>query len=293
MQTWSDPAVTQEYMDYLSGKGGHSPSKDGPSVIIGGEGRIGSLLASGGDGQDLLLRRGQKIPADASGPVYICTRADELEEIISGCPEEKKEDLVFMQNGMLEPLLRKHGLSTNTRANLYFAVPKKGARPIDGITASNPEGLTSVTGKWADAFAQRLEKLDLTCSVLFERDFRRGQLEKLIWICVFNLIGAVHGGITMGQVADKHQNEVDELVTELGTMLRFTLAVGMMNGTEKRLADYARSVKDFPTALKEFKWRNGYFYDFSQLAKKNGLDDYTPMHTGYLEDGKAMGIIDW
>ncbi|CAN8070932.1 unnamed protein product [Agarophyton chilense] len=90
-----------------------------------------------------------------------------------------------------------------------------------------------------------------------------------------------------------HVNEVTEMSIELSIMIRFTLTVGMMSDIEKRLIAYAKSVKDFPTALKEFKWRNGFFYDYSMLAKKNGLSDPTPMHTGYLEDGKKMGIIDW
>jgi hypothetical protein len=293
MQTWSDPAVTREYMDFLSGKAGRAPTKDGPCVIIGASGRIGGMLSEAGNAEDVIVARGEKIPPDAPGPVYVCTRADALEDIIVNCPDEKREDLVFMQNGMLEPLLRRHNVHENTRVNLYLAVSSVGAKPIDGVTASNPEGLTSVTGKWADAFAERLGKLDLSCKILFERDFRRGQLEKLIWISAFNLVGAVHGGVSMGQVAEKHRGEIDELVAELGTMIRFTLAVGMMSDVEKRLCDYARTVASFPTALKEFQWRNGWFYNYSCLAKKNGIRDYTPMHTGYLEDGKKMGVIDW
>jgi hypothetical protein len=35
------------------------------------------------------------------------------------------------------------------------------------------------------------------------------------------------------------------------------------------------------------------FYRYSLLARKVGIKDYTPMHTGYLEDGKRMGVIDW
>jgi hypothetical protein len=280
-------------MDFLSGKGGRVPTKDGPCVIVGGSGRIGRMLSNAGTADDVIVGRGDRIPPDAPGPVYVCTRADDLEDIIMDCPEEKKEDLVFMQNGMLEPLLRRHNVHENTRANLYLAVSSHGAEPIDGVTPSNPEGLTSVTGKWADAFAERLEKLDLSCKISFERDFRRGQLEKLIWISAFNLVGAVHGGVTMGQVADKHRDEINDLVAEMGTMIRFTLAVGMMSDIDKRLCDYARSVASFPTALKEFQWRNGWFYNYSRLAKKNGIKDYTPMHTGYLEDGKRMGISEW
>jgi hypothetical protein len=49
---------------------------------------------------------------------------------------------------------------------IYFAISKKGENPIDGITDTNPEGLTSITGKWAGDFAQRLHNSGLTCHVL-------------------------------------------------------------------------------------------------------------------------------
>jgi hypothetical protein len=35
----------------------------------------------------------------------------------------------------------------NTQGLIYFAVAKKGEKPIDGVTDLNPEGLTSITGK--------------------------------------------------------------------------------------------------------------------------------------------------
>ena len=278
MQTWSDPAVTKEYFDYLSGINQIENTIDCQSTIVGA-GRIGNFLFEQGQGDDLIIKRGQSIPPDAPGPVYLCTRNDDLEDIITSCPPEKREDLVFLQNGMLEPLLRRHDLTLNTKANLYFAVPKLGAKPIDGITDTDPKGLTAVCGKWQGAFYERLTSTGLTCKILKERDFRRSMLEKLIWISVFNLIGAVHGNISMGEVARAHEKEVTEMSIELATMVRFTLTVGMLPNIEDRLLAYARAVKDFPTAIKEFEWRNGFFYKYSMLAKKNGLPDPSPMHT--------------
>lgn len=278
MQTWSDPAVTREYFDYLNNENQREPKTDCASTIVGA-GRIGNFLCEHGTGEDLVIRRGQKIPEDAPGPVYLCTRNDDLEEIIRSCPESKREDLVFMQNGMLEKLLRKYDMSENTKTNLYFAISKLDADPIDGITETNPEGLTAVCGKWEGAFQERILKAGLTCKILKERDFRRSQLEKLIWISVFNLIGAVHGNISMGEVAQMHEREVTEMSVELAQMIRFTLTVGMLPDIEKRLLAYGRKVKDFPTGLKEFKWRNGFFYDYSNLAKKNGFPDPSPMHS--------------
>lgn len=265
-------------MDFLAGKNQREDTQDCTSTIIG-SGRLGNFLREMGNGDDLVIRRGQSIPEDAPGPIYVCTRNDDLEDIILNCPESKKEDLVFVQNGFLEKVLRRHNVDDNTKANIYFAVKQMGDDPIDGVTDVNPEGLTAVCGKWEGAFAERLEKAKLTCKIMKERDFRRSQLDKLIWISAFNLIGSVHGNIPMGEVARAHEAEASEMAIELAQMIRFTLTVGMMPEIERRLLAYARVVKDFPTAFKEFKWRNGFFYDYSQIAKRNGLPDPTPMHT--------------
>lgn len=45
----------------------------------------------------------------------VCTRNDALEDVISRTPSSKREDLVFLQNGVLGPLLDKHGLAKNTQ----------------------------------------------------------------------------------------------------------------------------------------------------------------------------------
>lgn len=55
-----------------------------------------------------------------------------------------------------------------------------------------------------------------------------------------------------------------------------------------RLAAYARSVAHFPTAVKEFEWRNGAFYDMSLAAEKAERPDPCPKHTEGL---KTLGVI--
>lgn len=47
----------------------------------------------------------------------------------------------------------------------YFAVAKQGDEPSGGRTEENPEGLTAVTGKWADAVAQRLKAAGVAVKV--------------------------------------------------------------------------------------------------------------------------------
>ena len=85
-----------------------------PGVIIGG-GRIGNLLYESNGKQDTFLdKRGMQIP-DTPGPIYICTRNNDLDDIIERTPNGKRKDLVFLQNGMLAPYLEAKGLGGNTQ----------------------------------------------------------------------------------------------------------------------------------------------------------------------------------
>lgn len=76
-------------------------------------------------------------------------------------------DLVFFQNGMLDPWLQSKGLNDANQVLAYFAVSKLGEPPIDGKTDTDPEGLTAAFGKWASAVAARLHSGGLTCKVYF------------------------------------------------------------------------------------------------------------------------------
>lgn len=55
-------------------------------------------------------------PFFPGGNLKVCTRNDDLEDVISRTPISRREDLVFLQNSVLAPLLEKHGLAKNTQA---------------------------------------------------------------------------------------------------------------------------------------------------------------------------------
>ena len=74
-------------------------------------------------------------------------------------------DLVFFQNGMLEPWFQSKDLGDADQVLAYFAVSKLGEPPIDGKTDTNPEGLTAAYGKWASAVAARLHAGGLSFKV--------------------------------------------------------------------------------------------------------------------------------
>jgi hypothetical protein len=82
---------------------------------------------------------------------------------ISKTCAKSSADLVFFQNGMLDPWLQSKGLGDADQVLAYFAISKLGEPPIDGKTDTNPEGLTAAFGKWASAVAARLHKAGLSC----------------------------------------------------------------------------------------------------------------------------------
>ena len=264
-------------------------SADCPSITVGA-GRIGSLLHSlGGFPDDVLLRRGDPFPDSPSeGPIYVTTRNDDLQGVVDMTPAHRREDLVFMQNGMLGAFLEQNGLSSCTQVLLYLAVSKLGEAPIDGITVTNPDGMTATKGKWAEAFAGRLAKGDLKCLLPDDGGYTAAMLEKHVWICAFMMVGALNGGVTVGDVESSHAVELEPLVNELIAAGETKLGVKLPAGAYSRLAAYGRSVAHFPTAVKEFEWRNGWFHDITKEALAAGNPDPMPLHTAGL---KKLDII--
>jgi len=256
-----------------------------PAVIFGG-GRVGQALKEMGEGQDVILKRHDPWPEDApEGPIFVATRNDALDAVIEKVPEDRREDLVFMQNGMLGPYLKEKGLENATQVLVYFAVAKLGDDPTDGVTDMNPEGLTAANGKWAKAAAERFKNKGLSCKVLNKEDFDAAMFEKLIWISSFMLVGARHPGATVGDVEKNYTGEVSNLMTELADAVSKFEGVKFGPQLPERLCAYARSVAHFPTAVKEFEWRNGYFNELSKEAYKNGQkEDPCSTHSGYLAE---------
>ena len=75
------------------------------------------------------------------------------------------------------------------------------------------------------------------------------------------------------------------IILELAAAGEQALDVKLDDGLVERLCAYADSVAHFPTALKEFEYRNGWFLESctkAQLGK--GLEDPCPTHTLWLEE---------
>ncbi|XP_010537870.1 PREDICTED: uncharacterized protein LOC104812426 [Tarenaya hassleriana] len=258
-----------------------------PAVIVGG-GRVGRALQEMGSGHDLLVKRGESVPLDFDGPILVCTRNDDLDAVLDSTPQSRWKDLIFFQNGMLEPWFESKGLGEADQVLAYFAVSKLGEPPIDGKTDTNPEGLTASYGKWASAVAARLHSGGLSCKVLDKEAFQKQMLEKLIWICAFMLVGARHPGATVGAVEKEYRDEVSSLIQELAAAAEAAKGLSFEDGMVERLCAYSRAVAHFPTAVKEFKWRNGWFYSLSEKAIAEGKPDPCPLHTEWLKELKVI-----
>ncbi|XP_058113988.1 uncharacterized protein LOC131256904 isoform X2 [Magnolia sinica] len=191
-------------------------------------------------------------------------------------------------NGMLDPWFQSKGLTEINQVLAYFAVSKLGEAPMDGKTDTNPEGLTAAFGKWSSAVAARLHSGGLSCKVLEKEAFQKQMLEKLIWISAFMLVGARHPGATVGIVEKEHRSEVVSLIAELASAAAAEYGIVFDDAMDERLCAYSRAVAHFPTAVKEFKWRNGWFYSLTQKAIAEGKPDPCPLHTAWLQELKVV-----
>merc|ERR1711907_573955 len=104
-------------------------------------------------------------------------------------------------------------------------------------------------------------------------------LEKHIWICAFMAVGAKYKGITVGEVESTKSVEVRELIEQLDSAASKATGISFPEGLADRLCSYSKSVAHFPTALKEFEWRNGYFTGLTLDSVSKLQSDPCPAHT--------------
>eukprot|EP00913_Durusdinium_trenchii_P001216 g1119.t1 len=119
----------------------------------------------------------------------------------------------------------------------------------------------------------RLTSSDLACRILRDMEFKQAYWEKNLWISAYMMVGALHG-CTVGEVESTHRKEVDELIGQLAVAVSASQADVTWERLLlcDRLAAYARSVAHFPTAVKEFEWRNGAFYEMKGYKNPKKYD---------------------
>lgn len=78
------------------------------------------------------------------------------------------------------------------------------------------------------------------------------------------------------------------LISELAAAVEAEKGITFEENMAERFCAYSRAVAYFPTAIKEFKWRNGYFYSLTQKAFAEGKPDPCPLHTSWLKELNAI-----
>lgn len=247
-----------------------------PLTIVGA-GRVGGALAARSPTPvDLVTRHAgdDALQGPAGRPIVVATGADDLEAVLARIPARRRPDLVFVQNGMLDPWLAERGLAGNGRALLYIAVPRRGA-------AIEPGGTSVFTGPHADALAAWFAAMALPAVVVSRADFSAAMLEKLIWNAAFGLL-CERFACPVGQVLDDHPDVFTALVRELAAVGRAALAVDLEPAPlGARLAAYSRAIPTYRGAVKDWPWRNGWFV---VAAAARGVP--TPTHDALL---RAIG----
>ena len=119
---------------------------------------------------------------------------DDLQSVLEWIPPERKSDLVFIQNGMLQTWFAEQSLDSVTQALLYIAVSKVGDEPVDGLRSV-------VSGPQSESFVWLMQDLGLHCKAISKSQYLFEMLEKLLWNCVFGLL--VRCDVTVGIIVER------------------------------------------------------------------------------------------
>lgn len=226
-----------------------------PRLTIIGAGRVGGALARRSPiPVDLVTRDAgwEALDAPPGEPIVVAVDNAGLDDVFARVPAHRRADLVFVQNGVLEPWLFEHGLQGSTRALLYFAVPRRGA-PIE------PGGTSVLTGPHAEGLATWLRAMDLPCEVVTREAFAAAMLEKLMWNCAFGLL-CQRFDCSVGDVLEHHDELLTALVYEFAAVGRAGLGVDLDPAAAlQRLRAYSRAIPSYRGAVKDLPWRNGWF----------------------------------
>ena len=100
-------------------------------------------------------------------------------------------------------------------------------------------------------------------------------------------VGSQYEGCTVGDVEKDHKNEVKDIIAELAAAASWETGCTFTADLDERLCAYARSVAHFPTALKEFEWRNGWFADITLKRASRMMADLSPKHTSIISSSSS------
>ncbi len=241
-------------------------------LVVVGAGRVGSAMVRAAEAAGVPVtvvgRGGDGLAHVAPGaPIVVCTRADDLDEVLRAVPTLHRPHLVFVQNGMILPFLRDHGLAHATLGLIYFAATSRQG-PIE------PGAPSLFHGRHAAELVAVLDAAGIPArEVPRWEEFAKEIAVKLAWNIVFGLLGDTFDE-TVGETATRHHAEVEALGREVAPVLAAAVRAPVpADELVERLVAYSLGIPTFRAAVKELRWRNGWLAAF---ASRLGIA--TPKH---------------
>lgn len=224
-------------------------------MIIIGAGRVGTSLKKRSEAHGVEVTVVDRQGPDAAlegpqgDPIVVATRNDDLLDVLQRVPDYRRDDLVFIQNGLYRGLLQNNQLQGATRGLIYFAATAR-----DGDI--DPGTVSWFFGPHALAMARWFATMKLNARAVDWPRYSYYELEKLAWLCVFGVLCDAHD-CTVGE-ALAHEDELDALVKEMVHFGRAEMNVDpAFDYLKARLVEYTRSIPTYRAAVKEWDWRNG------------------------------------
>lgn len=236
-------------------------------MIVIGAGRIGQAFKRLDDTILLVSRdkNWEEIEGRKGELILVASRNDDLEEILSKVPNTQRQDVVFLQNGMLSPWLKEKSLDSNTRSILYFAVASRGELPKTG------EDKSIVTGTRAEELCDWMNQNSIPAEVVSSEELLKVEMEKLIWNSAFGLLCDYHK-LSVGEVLNQEYDSFKELVTELHWINQEYGSVEIgLEELIQGLVKYTKSVENYVASTKEWDWRMGWFVELVKPEFSNCL----------------------
>lgn len=97
------------------------------------------------------------------------------------------------------------------------------------------------------------------------------------------LVGTAKKCKSVGEAGKDYSELVQQIITELCNAVSKNEGIIFQDGTIERLAAYTDVVTDFPCAVKEFEWRNKYFYNLG--------NDLCPIHNSLLKECEDNNLL--
>ena len=252
-------------------------------VYIVGKGRVGTGLSLLDEKIKLLGREAELTELKGLSEddlVFLCTRNDSLDHLFQQIPSETHKNIVLVQNGMLSPFVSSLKHSIAGRAILYFAVSKKGEKPLPG-------GDTLVNGSQSKLISDFFSGLDIPNKLVSDEELEKVEMEKLLWNSVMGLFGDVYDEDVASTL--NRWPEVENVLDELLPMIEEDTGLSFdKKGLYHSLKNYSQEVSHFSARIKEWDWRNEWFF---LAAKRTGakLNLWNDLHarTNFAEKAKS------